>query len=49
MGYHIDFELERDVPELTGKVLLITGGEFSPLQIELPQYAESQGAESGQF
>ncbi|CAG9941540.1 unnamed protein product [Clonostachys rosea f. rosea IK726] len=26
MGYHINFELERDVPELTGKVLLITGG-----------------------
>lgn len=46
MGYHIDFELERDVPELTGKVLLITGGEFSP---EISQYAESPGAKYGQF
>jgi hypothetical protein len=23
----LDFDLQRDVPELTGKVLLITGGE----------------------
>ncbi|KAK3684170.1 oxidoreductase [Podospora appendiculata] len=26
MGYNVDFVLERDVPELTGKVVLITGG-----------------------
>jgi hypothetical protein len=23
----LDFDLERDVPELTGKVILITGGK----------------------
>jgi hypothetical protein len=46
MGYHINFELERDVPELTGKVLLITGGELS---LELSQYAESLRAKSGHF
>ncbi|KAH7316924.1 oxidoreductase [Stachybotrys elegans] len=26
MGYNVDFDLERDVPNLTGKVLLVTGG-----------------------
>lgn len=26
----LDFNLERDVPELRGKVLLITGGEQLP-------------------
>lgn len=25
----LDFDLERDVPELKGKVLLITGGKHS--------------------
>lgn len=25
----LDFDLERDVPELTGKVILITGGEHT--------------------
>lgn len=26
----LDFDLERDVPVLTGKVLLITGGDLPP-------------------
>lgn len=29
----LDFDLERDVPELTGKVLLITGGTHRPSHI----------------
>lgn len=24
----LDFDLKRDVPELTGKVILITGGKY---------------------
>lgn len=28
----LDFDLQRDVPELTGKVLLITGGKSMALR-----------------
>ena len=31
MGYHVDFKLERDVPELAGKIIFITGGNSQTL------------------
>lgn len=32
----LDLDLERDVPELTGKVLLITGGNHPPAMLSCP-------------
>lgn len=35
MLHKIDFKLERDVPELTGKMLLVTGGKTGSVSLDL--------------
>jgi hypothetical protein len=35
MPHKIDFKLQRDVPKLTGKVLLVTGGKAGSVSLDL--------------